>query len=482
MQMPAGLSPAHPLTLLDTDGPGKISHLWFTIASDEPYHLKRIVLRIYWDGEATPSVEAPIGDFFGLGLGDYYSWQSELLSVGSENSLNSFFPMPFQRHAKVTITNEGKQPIGSLYYNIDYQTDSHPLPIGTLYFHAQYRQAQPNHGWTNNWTSNGDPLVDDKRNLNGEDNYVWMQAKGSGQFVGVTMSVMQNQDGWWGEGDDMFFVDDDATPAISGTGSEDYFLGAWDFGGKPFSYQLYGAPVVGPELAGSRSSVYRFHLDAPIPFRRSFKATIEHGNANHRSDNFYSVAYWYQAEPHAPFPPLPPVDQRLPVVQQVGGPGNANAVGNPAGPPRGRHSPEVVPLLPGEERVLRLLDGELAIVRLPPDAAIPSWLSFSAEPLVSVTRTAHELSIICPAGSVPEAVHCEPGWRAFTVEGKLEFSAVGVLSAILNPLAKAGISILSISTFDTDYVLVRAAILEAAMAALRGNFLIDGINWRWRTS
>ena len=178
-----------------------------------------------------------------------------------------------------------------------------------------------------------DYLVDDKRNLNGEDNYVWMQAKGSGQFVGVTMSVMQNQDGWWGEGDDMFFVDDDATPAISGTGSEDYFLGAWDFGGKPFSYQLYGAPVVGPELAGSRSSVYRFHLDAPIPFRRSFKATIEHGNANHRSDNYYSVAYWYQAEPHAPFPPLPPVDQRLPVVQQVGGPGNANAVSNPAAAP-----------------------------------------------------------------------------------------------------------------------------------------------------
>jgi D-arabinan exo alpha-(1,3)/(1,5)-arabinofuranosidase (non-reducing end) len=236
--------------------------------------------------------------------------------------------MPFQRHARITISNEGRQPVGSFYYNIDYQTDSHPLPPGTLYFHAQYRQAQPTHGWTNTWTSNGDPLVDDKRNPNGEDNYVWLEAKGSGQFAGVTMSVMQNQDGWWGEGDDMFFVDDNTTPAIAGTGSEDYFLGAWDFGGKPFSYQLYGAPVVGPELAGSRSSVYRFHLDAPIPFRRSFKATIEHGNANHRSDNFYSVAYWYQTEPHAPFPPLPPADQRLPVVQQVGGPGNAHAVGN----------------------------------------------------------------------------------------------------------------------------------------------------------
>ena len=161
------IEPGATFTVLDTDGPGKISHLWFTIASDEPYHLKRIVLRIYWDGETTPSVETPIGDFFGLGLGDYYSWQSEMLSVGSEMSLNSFFPMPYQRHAKVTVTNEGKQPIGSLYYNIDYQTESAPLPTGTLYFHAQYHQAQPNHGWTNNWTSNGDPLVDDKVNLDG---------------------------------------------------------------------------------------------------------------------------------------------------------------------------------------------------------------------------------------------------------------------------------------------------------------------------
>ena len=102
------VEPGASLTLLDTDGPGKVSHIWFTISSDEPYHLKRIVLRIYWDGEATPSVEAPIGDFFGLGLGDYYSWQSELLSVGSENSLNCFFPMPFQRHARITIIQRGQ--------------------------------------------------------------------------------------------------------------------------------------------------------------------------------------------------------------------------------------------------------------------------------------------------------------------------------------------------------------------------------------
>jgi hypothetical protein len=122
----------------------------------------------------------------------------------------------------------------------------------------------------------------------------------------------------------MFFIDNDQHPAITGTGSEDYFLGAYDFGEHSFSYRLFGAPVKGEERAGSRSSVYRFHLDSPITFTKSLRATIEHGHANHRSDNFYSVAYWYQSEPHATFPTLPPVDQRLPRLQPVGGPGNAN--------------------------------------------------------------------------------------------------------------------------------------------------------------
>lgn len=320
------VAPGATYTVLDADGPGLISHIWFTINDQEPYHLKRIVLRIYWDGESTPSVETPIGDFFGLGLGSYHNWQSEMLSVGSIKAMNSYFPMPYRQHARITITNEGKQPIGSLYYNIDYRTESQPFPDTTLYFHAQYRQAQPNHGWTNDWPNNYVPLTNSKTNLDGKDNYVWLDAKGHGQYVGVTMSILQNQDGWWGEGDDMFFIDGTKSPSITGTGSEDYFLGAWDFGGESFSYPLYGAPVVGKELAGSRSSVYRFHFDSPIPFSKSIKATIEHGHANHRSDNYYSVAYWYQAEPHATFPALPPVDQRIPALQPVGGPGNRTSL------------------------------------------------------------------------------------------------------------------------------------------------------------
>jgi len=315
------VAPGETLTLLDEAGPGLISHIWVTIASDDPNHLKALVLRMYWDGEATPSVEAPIGDFFGLGLGDYYLYQSIPLSVGGNKALNCYFPMPFQKHARITVTNEGAIRTDAFYFNIDYRAYSRPLPEDQLYFHAQYRQAAPNQGWTTQWKSNGD--MDSKKNLEGEGNYIWMEATGRGHFVGVTMSVLQNQDKWFGEGDDMFFVDGEKLPSINGTGSEDYFLGAWDFGGHAFSYGLYGAPVVGQEVAGGRSSVYRFHLDSPITFTKSLKATIEHGHGNHRSDNFYSVAYWYQGEPHAAFPALPALEQRIPRIYPVGGPGNA---------------------------------------------------------------------------------------------------------------------------------------------------------------
>jgi hypothetical protein len=317
------------LTLLDESGPAIVTHLWITISSQEKYHLKKLVLRMYWDNEATPSVETPIGDFFGLGLGDYFLYQSTPLAVGSDMALNSFFFMPFQKHGRITVTNEGKEAVDHFYFNFDYRTYTKPLPADTMYFHAQYRQAAPAHGWTNQWNSNYEPAIEGKKNLKGEDNYVWLEATGRGHFVGVTLSVLQNQDGWWGEGDDMFFVDGEETPSINGTGSEDYFLGAWDFGSHPFAYETFGAPVKGDEVAGGRSSVYRFHLDSPIPFTKSLRATIEHGHANHRSDNFYSVAYWYQLEPHGLFPKLPPVEDRLPKVFPVGGPGNAEHLPSP---------------------------------------------------------------------------------------------------------------------------------------------------------
>lgn len=297
------LDPGQTLVLMDANGPGEISHIWITISSGERYHLKKLVLRMYWDGEETPSVETPVGDFFGLGLGDYFQYQSIPLAVGSAKALNCFFPMPFRKHARITLTNEGNERAGAIYWNIDYRAYHSPLPDDLLYFHAQYRQATPNRA-----------ILGSKTNLDGKNNYVWMEAVGRGQFVGVTMSVLENADGWWGEGDDMFFVDGEKLPSINGTGTEDYFLGAWDFGGQSFAYGLFGAPVVGPEVQGSRWSVYRFHLDSPIPFSGSLRATIEHGHANDRGDNYYSVAYWYQTEPHAAFPQLPPVQERIPRV------------------------------------------------------------------------------------------------------------------------------------------------------------------------
>ena len=315
------LKPGETLTLADVDGPGSLAHLWMTIDSHEANHLKLLVLRMYWDGEETPSVEAPVGDFFGLGTGEYYEWDSTYLSVGHLKALNCFFPMPFAKHARVTITNDGFLTTSHLYYSVEYKALHHPLPADTLYFHAQYRQAQPNKGWTNRWTENGDIVVNYKANADGKDNYVFLDAKGRGQYVGTTLSIFQNQDAWWGEGDDMFFVDGEALPSWKGTGGEDYFLGAWGYG-TGFSYERYGAPVVGAARAGSRSSMYRFHTEAPITFNTSFKATMEHGHANHRSDNWYSVSYWYQAEPHAVFPPLPDAKDRWPKEEMVGGGGN----------------------------------------------------------------------------------------------------------------------------------------------------------------
>jgi hypothetical protein len=316
------LQAAATLTLLDADGPGLVSHIWITISNREKYHLKRIVLRMYWDNEASPSVETPVGDFFGLNLGDYHNWESAVLSVGHDGGMNCFFPMPFRKHARVTLTNEGKIAAQNVYYNIDYRTGPKTADNDSLYFHAQYRQAAPNPAWTTDWYANNDPAINNRPNKDGKDNYVFVEATGRGHYIGLTLGVIQNQDGWWGEGDDMLFIDDPNTPAIVGTGAEDYILGAWGFGPNRFSYQSYGAPIKGDELAGSRSIVYRFHLDSPVTFTKYFRGTIEHGNANHRTDNYYSESYWYQAEPHTPFPALPPVENRLPAIFGTGGPGN----------------------------------------------------------------------------------------------------------------------------------------------------------------
>jgi hypothetical protein len=315
-------------TLLDVTGAGVITHLWFTIASDDPMHLKNLVLRAWWDGEETPSVEVPIGDFFGLGLGEYFIYQSALTAVASIKALNAYFQMTFSTSARVTVTNEGTVRTNCLYFAIDYVTlPSLPGDLGR--FHAQYRQAAPCKGWSDNWIHNWDDPVGDRKNLDGAENYVFLEATGKGHFVGVTHAVEQNQDGWFGEGDDMIFIDGEALPTINGTGSEDYYNGAWDFGGQPFGFQHNGAPyIVDPERIGGRYCLYRWHIESPIAFEKSIRVTIEHGHANHRSDNFYTTAFWYQTEPHAAFPALPPAERRRPKLFHAGGPGAAPVPGS----------------------------------------------------------------------------------------------------------------------------------------------------------
>jgi hypothetical protein len=304
------IAPGATLEIFKEDQPGVITHIWFTIAAQTTYHLKELVLRAFWDGNSKPSVEAPIGDFFGLNLGSYQIYESEYLACSPGRSLNCYFAMPY-RSARLTVTNEGKAEVRAFYSNIDYQTVS-ALPQDSLYFHAQYRQNAPNVATT------GD---DSKTNPTGRLNHVYAESRGRGHLMGVTIGILQNAEGWWGEGDDMTFIDDETKPLIIGTGSEDYLLGSWNFGGRDgareFAHRQYGAhQISSPERPGGRYLCYRWHGDNPITFTRYMKHTMEHGHSNDRGDNFYSVCYWYQAQPYTDFPALPPVDQRIPRVRQ----------------------------------------------------------------------------------------------------------------------------------------------------------------------
>ena len=179
-------------------GPGVITHIWFTWASKSPMALKEMVLRIYWDGHDKPSVETPLGDFFGLNLGEFFIYQSAFLDCAPNRGLNAWFAMPFRKEARITVTNEGALEVGALYSNIDYQTSA-TIPADSLYFHAQYRQAAPNEAVA---YPGGKEL-----NPDGEKNYLFADIRGRGHLLGVTLGVLQNTDKWMGEGDEMIFVD-----------------------------------------------------------------------------------------------------------------------------------------------------------------------------------------------------------------------------------------------------------------------------------
>ncbi len=320
-------------TIAELDGPGVIRHIWFTVSHSDPDYLRKLLLRMYWDGEDNPSVEGPLGDFFGLGHGQVFTYQCALFSTstnygtgiggtqGPGVAMNSWLPMPFRRHARIDIVNEQDIPVDALYFYVDYQVHA-CLEEGTGYLHAQWRRENPCRGWTGSGSVWGSEAWKERSqgpdgiNQSDENNYLILDARGRGHYIGVNMSIDRQGRGWWGEGDDMFFIDrdDERTwpPDMHGTGSEDYLGHAW---GMQNTAHLYcGQPWAEQEdhFNYGKVCVYRYHVVDPIPFRRSIRISIEHGHANDRSDDICSTAYWYQEEPHKPFPKLLPVHLRLP--------------------------------------------------------------------------------------------------------------------------------------------------------------------------
>ncbi|MBN2326440.1 MAG: DUF2961 domain-containing protein [Candidatus Omnitrophica bacterium] len=297
------IEPGETKVLADIQGPGAITHIWNTIDA-EKYYSRMLILRFYWDDQEIPSVEVPLGDFFAVGHGLNRPFESAPVNASSEGrARNCYWYMPFQKSAKVTVTHEGFLKAGRFYYYIDYQKfDS--LPEDLLYFHSQYRQATPN------------PSIElNQKNLDGLTNYVLLETAGKGKYVGSVVSIQTNKDGWFGEGDDMFFVDGAEKPRLTGTGTEDYFNDAWGF--RPFSYPYHGVTLWEGYKKGDRGTCYKWHLFDPVAFQSSLKATIEHGHANDRQDDWYSTAFWYQNLPSPQPPLLPAVYDRLPDEGQL---------------------------------------------------------------------------------------------------------------------------------------------------------------------
>jgi hypothetical protein len=293
--------PGETIVLADLRGPGIVNHIWLTIADNEYGWPRLLRLRVYYDGSETPSVDAPIGDFFAVGHGCEGEVESLMVRNSSAGrARNCYWPMPFRRACKIAVTNEGRRRVTMLYYHVDW--DKLPsLPAHTRYFHARYRQALP-------------------ASADGS-NYELLSVKGKGHYVGTVMSVVQAEAGWFGEGDDYFWVDG-RKPEIEGTGTEDYFNDAWGLHVNDGPH--YGVTVAEGTGLGARMTAYRWHLVDPIPFTQSLKAEIEHKgwtyNANgsvksafgERTDLISSVAFWYQEGIAQDQPPVPYGAARLP--------------------------------------------------------------------------------------------------------------------------------------------------------------------------
>jgi len=314
------IKPGETRTLADIKGPGQITHIWMT----QRNHYRECLIKITWDNARRPSVLVPLGDFFCLGHGIVNSFQSFLFSASTrrDNSfdqgcaLNCYVPMPFRERALVELVNESKETHLQYFY-IDYETYDEPLPADACYFHAEFRRENPFGGWGHEIRVNT-PEADivNKERAAWENNYVILETKGRGHYIGCNISVTNFQGTWWGEGDDMIWVDGYKWPPdLHGTGSEDYLNQAW--GMQANAFMRNGSSIHESNTDGYQSS-YVFHLENPVRFRKDIKVTIEHGHGNHLANEMSSVAYWYASRP-AGAARVPAVTKRLPVFRSNSG-------------------------------------------------------------------------------------------------------------------------------------------------------------------
>jgi hypothetical protein len=282
---------------MDTAGPGLIQHIWMATETNWSGNGRACVLRYYWDNEATPSVEVPLTDFFAVGHDIFAPVHSLPVVVNPTSALNCYWPMPFRKHARITFTNESERDLSLLAFQITYAKA--PVPDVAGYFHAQWRRGE---------TDRAAPIHSVIEGIAGE-----------GRYVGTFIAWTQLSDGWFGEGEVKFYIDGDKQfPTICGTGTEDYFGASYGFP-TVFSTPYSGSTLNHAGLSGPpKWSLYRWHIMDPICFKRDLRVTVQalgwYPNRKYQplADDIASVAYWYQREPHAPFPKFPALEKRWP--------------------------------------------------------------------------------------------------------------------------------------------------------------------------
>ena len=307
--------PGESRILADIKGPGMITHIWMANRGQS----RECLLRFTWDNARHPSILVPVGDFFCLGHGIVNSFQSLLFSASTKtnnefnkgSALNCYVPMPFRERAVVELVNEGKEIQRNWFY-VDYET-AEEVPDDSGYFHAEFRRTNPFQGWGQEIRVNApEANIANSGELAWKNNYVILETRGCGHYIGCNLSVTNFKGEWWGEGDDMIWVDGYKWPPdLHGTGSEDYLNQAW--GMQPNAFLRNGSSIHESDTNGYQTS-YVFHIENPVRFQKEIKVTIEHGHGNHLANEMASVAYWYATRPTRVAKP-PPVSKRLPVLR-----------------------------------------------------------------------------------------------------------------------------------------------------------------------